>query len=239
MKLSKESVGWHGKDEYPWKVRIFGLGKGLPSKAKYQEVHFLKQLESILWKNETVLHSEFVKEGNDVPQKDPCFTSIQKQASTKSFAGHPFHFLAITEWRILLGYPGSGVVASFAFEKNEVSLFSDESGKNVCIATKYDTRTNYDTYIISENSSEILETNRKNPIPTPAEQTEFLEYPEEWGEGAAHDGQRLIAQMAMKQSGSDYAIIKQCKVCGEKVFTPEIYPQGYFDHCHRCLRKSI
>lgn len=220
-------------------MKLFGFGQDLPSKARFQEAHFRKQLETILWKNETVLHSEFVKEGNDVPQKDPRFTSTQKQTSTKSFAGHPFHYLAITKWRILLGYPGSGVVASFSFEKNEVTLFSDESGKNVCITHKYDKSTDYDTYIVSENFSKILETNRKNPIPTPAEQTEFLEYPEEWGRGAEHDGQRLIAQIAKKQSGSDYAIVKQCKVCGERISSPEIYPANYFDYCHKCLRKSI
>ena len=220
-------------------MKIFGFGQGLPSKAKFQEAHFLKQLESILWKNEAVLLSEFVKEGNDVPQKTPRFTAIQKQAEKKTLYGHPFHYLAITKWRIFLGYPGSGVVASFAFEKNEITLFSDDSGKNVCIAHKYDKSTDYDTYIISENFSKILERNRKNPIPTPAEQTEFLEYPEEWGEGAEHDGQRLIAQIAKKQSGSDYAIVKQCEVCGERVFSPEIYPKDYFDYCHKCLRKSV
>jgi len=220
-------------------VKLFGFGQGLPSKAKFQEAHFLKQLESILWKSETVLHSEFVKEGNDVPQKDPRFTSTQKQASTKSFAGHPFHYLAITKWRIILGYPGSGVAASFPFAKNEITVFSDEAGKNICIATKYDTSTKYDTYIVSENFSKILETNRKNLIPTPAEQTEFLEYPEDWGKEAANDGQRLIAEISKKKSGSDYAIVKQCKVCGERVSSPEIYPAGFFDHCHRCFRKSV
>lgn len=220
-------------------MKLFGFGQGLPSKAKFQEAHFLKELESILWKSETVLHSEFVKEGNDVPQKDPRFTSTQKQASTKSFAGHPFHYLAITKWRILLGYPGSGVVASFAFAKNEITIFADENGKNVCIATKFEKITNYDSFIISDSFSKVVEANCSNPIPTPGEKTEFLEYPEEWGEGAEHDGQRLIAQIAKKQSGSDYAIVKQCKVCGERIFSPEIYPAGYFDHCHRCLRKSV
>ena len=220
-------------------MKLFGFGQGLPSKAKFQEAHFIKQLESILWKGERVLHSEFVKEGNDVPQKDPRFTSTQKQASTKSFAGHTFHYLAITKWRILLGYPGSGVVASFAFAKNVITIFSDENGKNICIATKYDQTTKYDTYIVSEKVTKLVETNRKNPIPTPADETQFLEYPEHWGEGAEHDGQRLIAEIAKKQSGSDYAIVKQCKVCGERVFSPEIYPAGYFDHCPRCLRKSV
>jgi hypothetical protein len=219
-------------------VKLFRSGQGLPSRAKFQEAHFVKQLGTILWKNESVLLSEFVKEGNDVPQKDPRFTSTQKQESTKSFAGHPFHYLAITEWRILLGYPGSGLVASFAFAKNEVTIFSDGDGKIVCIATKYDKRTDYDTYIISENMSKILEANCSNPIPTPAEQTQFLEYPEEWGQGAEHDGQRLIAQIAKKQSGSDYAIVKQCEVCGQRVSSPEMYPRGYFDYCHKCLRKS-
>lgn len=219
-------------------MKLFGFGQGLPSKAKFQEAHFRKQLETILWKNETVLHSEFVKEGNDVPQKDPRFTFIQKQASTKSFAGHPFHYLAITKWRILLGYPGSGVVASFAFAKNEVTTFTDEAGKNLCITTKYDKRTDYDTYIISENLSKMLEANCSNPIPTPAEKTKILEYPEEWGEGAEHDGQRLIGEIAKKQSGSDYAIVKQCQVCGERVFSPELYPKDYFDFCHKCLREN-
>ncbi len=219
-------------------MKLFGFGQGLPSKAKFQEAHFVKQLGTILWKNESVLLSEFVKEGNDVPQKDPRFTSTQKQESTKSFAGHPFHYLAITKWRILLGYPGSGVVASFAFAENEVTLFSDEAGKNICIATKYDKRTEFDTFIISDNFSKMVETNRSNPIPTPAERTQFLEYPEEWGEGVEHDGQRLIAQIAKKQSGSDYAVVKQCEVCGERVFSPEIYSKDYFDCCHKCLRKS-
>jgi len=220
-------------------VKLFGFGQGLPSKAKFQESHFVKQLESILWKNETVLLSEFAKEGNDVPEKDPRFTSTQKQLSTKNHAGHPFYYLVITKWRILLGYPGSGLVASFAFAENEITLFSDENGQNVCIATKFEKITNYDSFIISDNFSKIVEMNRSNPIPSPAEETQFLEYPEEWGQGAEHDGQRLIAQIAKKQSGSDYAIVKQCEVCGQRVFSPEIYPVGYFDHCRRCLRNSV
>ena len=219
-------------------MKLFGFGQGLPGKAKFQESHFVSQLNSILWKSEKVLHSEFVKEGNDVPQKDPRFTSTQKQTSTKSMAGHPFHYLAITEWRILLGYPGSGLVASFAFAKNEITIFSDENGQNVCIAKKFEKITNYDSFIISDNFSKIVETNRSNPIPSPAEKTQFLEYPEEWGQGAEHDGQRLIAQIAKQQSGSDYAIVKQCEVCGQRVFSPEIYPKDYFDHCYKCLRRS-
>jgi hypothetical protein len=220
-------------------VKLFGFGQGLPGKAKFQEAHFVNQLETILWKNETVLHSEFVKEGNDVPQSDPRFTSTQKQLSTKNLAGHPFHYLVITKWRILLGYPGSGVVASFAFEKNEITLFSDDSGKNVCIAHKYDKSTDYDTYIISENFSKLVEANRSIPIPRPAEKTKFLEFPEAWAEGAEHDGQRLIAEIAKKQSGSNYAIIKQCEICGKRVSSPELYPKDYFDYCHKCLRKSV
>ena len=219
-------------------MKLFGFGQSLPGKAKFQEAHFVKQLESILWKNETVILSEFVKEGNDVPQKEPRFTSTQKQSSTQNFAGHPFHYLAITKWRFLLGYPGSGVVASFAFAKNEVTIFSDENGKNICIATKHDKSTSYDSYIVSDNFSKMVEANRSNSIPTPAERTKFLEFPEEWGAGAANDGQRLIAEMSRNQSGSNYAIIKQCEVCGKRVSSPEIYPVEYFDYCHKCLRKS-
>ena len=219
-------------------MKLFGFGQSLPGKAKFQEAHFVKQLESILWKNETVILSEFVKEGNDVPQKEPRFTSTQKQSSTQNFAGHPFHYLAITKWRFLLGYPGSGVVASFAFAKNEATIFSDENGKNVCIATKYDASTKHDSYIVSENFSKLVEANRSNPVPRPAEKTKFLEFHEEWNEGAENDGQRLIAEIAKKQSGSDYAIIKQCEVCGKRVSSPEVYPVGYFDYCRKCLRKS-
>ena len=220
-------------------MKLFGFGQGLPGKAKFQEAHFLKQVKSILWKNERVLHSEFIKEGNDVPEKSPNFTSTQKQAEKKTVYGHAFTYMVITDWRILLGYPGSGDVASMAFAKNPVTLFVDQNGKNVCIATKYDKSTDYDTYIISESMSKILEANCSNPIPAPAERTQFLEYPEEWGEGSEHDGQRLIAQIAKKQSGSDYAIVKQCEVCGERVFSPEIYPKDYFDYCHKCLRRSF
>ena len=219
-------------------MKLFGFGQGLPSKARFQEAHFVKQLESILWKNETVLLSEFVKEGNDVSEKDPYFTASQKQAEAKSHYGHPFTFLAVTNWRILLGYPGSGVVASKTFAKAVVTLFTDQNGKNVCIGTQYDKSTSYDTFIVSEGLATVIESNLSNQIPIPEERTNFLEYPEEWGEGAANAGQKLIAEMSKKQSGSDYAIVKQCEVCGERVFSPEIYPVGYFDHCHRCLRKS-
>jgi len=218
-------------------VKLFGFGQSLPSRAQFQEAHFVKQLESVLWINETVLNSEFVKEGNDLPEKEPCFNSTQKQASTKMLSGHSFHHLAITNWRILIGYPASGRIASFAFAKNVVTIFSDENGKNISIATKYDKTTKYETYITSEKVSKLVEANHLNPIPTPADQTQFLEYPEDWGSGSTNDGQRLIAEISRKQSGSDYAIIKQCEVCGERVFSPELYPLDYFDQCHRCLRK--
>lgn len=220
-------------------MKLFGFGQGLPSKAKFQEAHFVKQLESILWKNETVLLSEFVKEGNDVSEKVPNFTASQKQAETKSVNGHPFTYLAITNWRILLGHPGSGVVASKAFAQNMVTIFSDENGKNICIATKYEKSTSYYTLIVSENLAKVIETNLSNKVPLPEDQTQFLEYPEDWSAGSTNDGQGLIAEMSKIQSGSDYAIVKQCEVCGERVFSPEIYPAGYFDHCHRCLRKSV
>jgi hypothetical protein len=219
-------------------VKLFGFGQGLPNRAKFQEAHFVKQIETILWKNETVLLSEFVKEGNDVPEKEPCYTSVQKQEETKSLNGHPFTYMAITNWRVLLGYPMSGVVASKAFAQNEVSLFTDQNGQNVCIATKYDQSTTYLTYIVSNNAYKFLEANRLNPIPNPEERTHFLEYPEEWGTGAENDGQRWIAEMSRKNSGSNYAIVKQCEKCGNRITSPEIFPPEYFDFCDKCLRKS-
>ena len=220
-------------------MKLFGFGQSLPSKAKFQEAHFVAQLNSILWKSESVLHSEFVKEGNDPKEKEPHFTAAQKQSETKSYYGHPFTYLVVTSWRILLGYPGSGVVASKAFAMNTVSLYRDENGQNICIAIKNEKSTSYETYIVSDNLANILDKNLSNTIPTPEDQTQFLEYPEDWEAGAKHDGQRLIAQMSKKQSGSDYAIVKQCEACGKRVFSPEIYPPKFFDYCHTCLRKSV
>jgi hypothetical protein len=219
-------------------MKIFNFSNKPARGAKFQESHFRTKLERILWENEEILSAEFVKEGNDSTLASTNFKAFEKQESTKNFAGHPFHFLATSNWRCFIGFPGSGLISSYAFARNDINFFVDENGPNLCIAVKYEKSTEYQTYVISKDIAVVIKKNLRNEIPKPAERTKFIEYPEYWGARAQNPGQELLATIAAKSSGSDYATVKECEACGFSVFSPEKYPVSFFNECHDCLREN-
>ena len=219
-------------------MKIFDFGKKPPRGAKFQEPHFRTKLKSILWENEEILLAEFVTVGNDSTLSDTNFKAHEKQELTKTFGGHPYLFLATSNWRCFIGYPGSGLISSHAFERNEITFFVDENGTNLCIAIKYEKSTEYHTYIVSKEIAIAIKKNLRNKIPNPAERTKFIEYPEYWGARAQNPGQELLATIAAKSSGSDYATVKECETCGFGVYEPKDYPVSFFDECQDCLREN-
>ena len=221
-------------------MSIFKKGVKLPRQAKFQEIHFLNQLEKILWSNEKVLISEFVKDGNDPLSSSNGLFAKSKQRETENLAGHPYYYLASSMWRCFIGFPASGKLSSYAYgdSKNEITVFDDENGRNISIAQQFDNSKHYRNFIISNSLSSMVESNLKNPIPIPMDKTRFIEYQEDWDAGAQHAGHKLIAAMNAKASGSESARVKECESCGYRVFSPDKYPVDFFKFCRDCLRQA-
>jgi hypothetical protein len=217
---------------------MFNSAKKPPRGAKFQESHFRTKLESILWVGEEILLAEFVTDGNDSTLSNTNFKAHEKQELTKTLGGHPYLFLATSNWRCFIGYPGSGSISSYAFERNEITFFVDENGANLCIAIKFEQSTEYHTYIVSKEIAIVIKKNLRNKIPKPAEQTKFIEYPEYWGARAQNPGQELLATIAAKSSESDYTTVKECESCGFGVYAPQDFPDSFFDECQDCLREN-
>lgn len=221
---------------------IFGKKSKLPRNCKFDEAYFLQFVNQIVWDYEIVQVHDFFIDGNDPEDLKDGFSAKTKNEHAQMLCGTPYSFLCLTDWRILVGWIGTGIIFSFPYDAGKFELLNDENGLNLRFTKSHSKpKTTYEvsTYQVSKNFAEAVEKLKSNKRPRKAELTNIEVIDEDWAKGAQHEGQELIAKMAQKIAGTKMAEIAVCAKCGTRTGSPRSFPKGSFDSCRICLRENV
>jgi hypothetical protein len=221
---------------------IFGKKSKLPKNIKFDEDYFLQLVNKVVWNNEVVQIHDFFLDGNDPSDLSDGFPAKAKNEHAQMLCGTPFSFLCLTDWRILVGWIGTGVISSFPYDSGNFEIVNDENGLNLRFTTSQRRPTNryeVNTYQVSRDFASTVEKFKSNRRPIKAEFTNIEFIREDWGKGAQHAGQELLAKIAQEVAGTDMAEVAVCAKCTSRTGSPNIFPSGSFDSCRVCLRENI
>jgi len=222
---------------------IFSKKSTHPRNIEFGQSHFLKRANELLWESEVIQIHDFFKEGNDPAEVKGGFSAKVKNDEHKMRTGTAYStFLCLTDWRIFVGWVASGSIASIAYDSAKFEIINDENGLNLRITTRSKeptTRHDVNTFQVSKDFSELFEQLKLKNKSFTMEYTNIEIVKENWNKGAQHAGHELIAKIAQEQAGTEMADVAVCARCGNETWSPQIYPEGYFDTCRLCLRENL
>jgi ribosomal protein S14 len=221
---------------------IFGNKSKLPRNTQFGEAYFLQLVNKVVWDSEVVQVHDFFIDGNDPGNLSDGFPAKAKNEHAQMLSGTPFSFICLTDWRILIGWIGTGSISSFPYDAGKFEILSDENGLNLRFTKSRGLPTkshDVSTYQVSPDFATAVEQLKSNKRPKKAEFTNIEILKEDWAKGAQHAGQELIAKMAQRAAGTEMAEVAVCAKCGNRTGSPRSFPRGYFDACRICLRENV
>lgn len=196
------------------------------SGAIYDLKHFAQKSEQILWPEEIMLARGLVNEGDD--------PTGEKALMNRAFGGSSQKYFAVTNWRAIVGFMGSGLVSSEPYESSAPRLWSE--GKKyfysysnpVLRGSSAEVSTLEITQIMFTALKEVMHNGIPKNIPT----AELQLIKKDWGPGPLGDFGRA-------KSGRDFMFIFVCSYCSN-TFPAEddadSHPEKAPKSCHTCLR---
>lgn len=207
---------------------LFNKGSNKPSFNRYSEQHFKDGVHRILWKGENLLADGFFEDGPDPMGEEDGLKGI--------FGGNPHTYLAVTNWRIILGYLANGNFSSHEFSNTAPKIrnsgskiyftYSDPNLKAVGSPTIRS------TYAISKEVASAIERSVHGVKPSKTEESQIHLTRKSWGEGP-------LAELAKVKSGRDYMLVEACTACSATMLVPddiESSPEKGNLECATCLR---
>ena len=185
----------------------------------------------ILWHREELVADGFFEDGPDPMGEEDPLKGI--------FRGYSHTYLAVTTWRVILGYLPNGEFSSHEFVNTEPKIQTSGgkfyfTHKNPILKTG-STPTRRSTYSISKEVARAIELNLTNKKPTQIEETKIHLSRKSWGEGP-------LADIARIKSGRDHMLIEVCATCTGTMLVPEAIdpvPDNGNLHCRTCLRVRL
>jgi ribosomal protein S14 len=221
---------------------IFGKKSKLPRNSKFDEAYLLQLVNKVVWDSEVVQVHDFFIDGNDPGDLKDGFPAKPKNEHAQMLCGTPYSFLCLTNWRILVGWIGTGIISSFPYDAGKFEILNDENGLNLRFTkshSKPKNRHEVSTYQVSKDFANAVENLKLNKRPKKTEFTDIEVIEEDWAKGSQHAGHELIAKMAQKAAGTAMAEVAVCSKCGNRTGSPRSFPKGYFDMCRICLRENV
>jgi hypothetical protein len=207
---------------------FFGRAEKKPEFINFSADHFKTNVQRILWDSEILIADGFFEDGPDpLGEEDPM----------KGFFGGNSHtYLAVTTWRIILGYLANGEFSSHEYSESEPQVRRNSSKfyftySNPMLKVS-GSPTYRSTYSVSKEVSESIENNMGGVRPSIREATQIYLSRKSWGNGP-------IAELAKSLSGQDYMLIEICKSCNGNLIVPddiESSPEKGNTGCYVCLR---
>jgi len=204
--------------------------KSTPSTgAQYDLKHFAHKTEQILWPNETVLARGLVNEGDD--------PTGEKALMNRAFGGSSQKFFAVTNWRAIIGFMGSGLVSSEPFEKTAPRLWNE--GKQYFYSYSNPvlrgSSSEVSTLEITNNMFQALKEVMHNGIPENLPNSELQLIKKDWGQGP-------LGELGRAKSGRDFMYIYVCSYCSNTFPADDDadeHPEKAPKNCHTCLRLNV
>jgi len=209
-------------------VGIFGRGKSKPTFTKYSEKHFGEGAHRILWQDEKIIADGFFEDGPDPMGQDDVMKGM--------FGGNSHTYLAVTNWRLILGYLANGGFSSHEYADTEPMIrktgghFYFTYSNPVLKASHSPTFRS--TYNVSREVAEAIEQNLSSIKPTQQELTQITLSQKSWGDGP-------LAELAKMKSGRDFMLVEVCSACSSTMLVPddiESAPEKGNRWCQTCLR---
>jgi len=190
--------------------------------------YFAGKSEQILWPNEEMLARGLVSEGDD--------PTGEKADMSQLFGGSPQKYLAITNWRAIVGYMASGSISSEPYANRAPRIWNEKSkyffslSNPVLIGSSSQT----ETFEITMKMFQALKEVVHNPIPSPVPTAELQLIKKDWGGG-------ILGELGRNQSGRDFMFVYVCSYCGNTFPADQdadLYPENAPKVCHTCLREN-
>ena len=209
-------------------MAFFRRESSRPHFVNYSADHFRVGVQRILWGTEKVLVDGFFEDGPD---------PLGEEDVLKGLLGGSSHtYLAVTSWRIILGYLANGQFSSHEYSNTNPTFRQVGSAF-------YFTYTNpvlkaagssncRSTYSVSKEVVSQIKQHLTGLMPALKEETKILLTRKSWGEGP-------LADLARAKSGREYMPIELCKACGSTNLVPDDvddFPEKGNKQCRVCLR---
>lgn len=207
---------------------IFSRSKSKPTFTSYSEKHFREGVHRVLWQDEKLLADGFFEDGPDPIGVEDVMKGM--------FGGNSHTYLAVTNWRVILGYLANGGFSSHEYVDTEPMV--RKSGAQFYFTysnpvLKASNSPNFrSTYNVSKEVVEAIEQNLASVTPTRLEVTQINLSKKSWGEGP-------LAELAKKKSGRDYMLVEVCSACSGTMLVPDDIqsaPEKGNRQCQTCLR---
>lgn len=194
--------------------------------AIYDLKHFANKSEQILWPEEVILARGLVNEGDD--------PTGEKALINRALGGSSQKFFAVTNWRAIIGFMGSGSVSSQPYEITAPRLWN--KGKQyfysysnpVLKGSHRETETLEITRTMFEALKEVIH----QGIPKNSPKAELQLIKKDWGSGP-------IGDLGRATSGRDFIFLYVCSYCSNTFPADDdadSHPEKAPKTCHTCLR---
>jgi hypothetical protein len=150
-------------------VGIFGRGKSKPTFTKYPEKHFREGVHRVLWQDEKLMADGFFEDGPDPMGEEDVMKGM--------FGGNSYTYLAVTNWRVILGYLANGGFSSHEYADTEPMVRKSGAQFNFTYSNPVlkasNSPTFRSTYNVSKEVAEAIEQNLASVKPTRLEVTQI------------------------------------------------------------------
>jgi hypothetical protein len=175
-----------------------------------------------------VLARGLVNEGDD--------PTGEKALMNRAFGGSSQKFFAVTNWRVVIGYMGSGLVSSQPYETTAPRLWNE--GKQFFYSYSNPvlrgSSSEVDTLEITSNMFQALKDSMHNGIPSNKPEAELQLIKKDWGSGPLGD-------LGRAQSGRDFLYLYMCSYCSNTFPADDdadSHPEKAPKSCNTCLRTN-
>ncbi len=209
---------------------IFSKGPKKPTFSKFGEQHFREGVRRILWNGESLLADGFFEDGPDPMGHDEGLQGM--------FGANSHTYLAVTNWRIVLGYLANGNFSSHEYVDTEPQI--NKNGNRFFftytnpLLRDSGSPTFRSTYSVTQEVADAIQGNAVNKKPAQAEVTQIQLSKKSWGEGP-------LAELAKVKSGRNFMLIELCLACNGTMLAPddiETSPEKGVVECGTCLRRK-
>jgi hypothetical protein len=194
--------------------------------AIYDLKHFANKSEQILWPEEVILARGLVNEGDD--------PTGEKALINRAFGGSSQKFFAITNWRVIVGFMGSGLVSSQPYASSTPRLWNE--GKQYFYSYSNPmlrgSSEEVSTLEITSSMFTVLNDVIQNKIPKNSPVAELQLIKKDWGSGPLGD-------LGRAKSGRDFIFLYVCSYCSNTFPADDdadSHPEKAPKTCHTCLR---
>ena len=207
---------------------IFSKRTSNPEFSRFSADHFKNGVRRVIWHGEELLADGFFEDGPDPLGEEDALKGI--------FGGHSHTYLAVTTWRVILGYLANGDFSSHEYADTEPQI-RQHGGRfyftySNLILKAGNSPTFRSTYSVSKEVADAIKRNSNNRKPFEIEETKIHLSRKSWGEGP-------LAELAKIKSGRDYMLIEVCTACTGTMLVPddiETSPDKESLLCRSCLR---